>query len=44
MLFTQPAVNAPEFPPNLEWLNTPQPLSLRELRGKIVVLEFWTFC
>jgi hypothetical protein len=44
MLFTQPKVNAPEFPANLEWLNTAQPLSLQALRGKIVLLEFWTFC
>lgn len=24
------------------WLNTSRPLSLRELRGKLVVLDFWT--
>jgi hypothetical protein len=40
----QGKLNAPEFPEGLEWLNTPTPLSLRELRGKIVLLEFWTFC
>ena len=34
---------APEFPP-LQWLNTDKPLSLRELRGKIVLLDFWTYC
>lgn len=37
------AVTAPEFPPDLEWLNTDQPLSLAELRGKIVLLDFWTY-
>ena len=37
-------VRAPEFPPDLEWLNAPHPLTLKELRGKIVLLEFWTFC
>lgn len=37
-------VNAPEFPPQLEWLNTDRRLTLRELRGKIVLLDFWTFC
>lgn len=37
-------VNAPEFPTNLDWLNTTRPLTMRELRGKIVLLEFWTFC
>lgn len=36
-------VNAPDFPEGLDWLNTDQPLSLAELRGKIVVLDFWTF-
>src|SRR5262245_20913250 len=37
-------VNAPDFPPDLDWLGTGRPLSLRDLRGKIVLLEFWTFC
>ncbi len=37
-------INAPEFPPTLEWLNTTRPLTLKELRGKAVLLEFWTFC
>ena len=27
-----------------EWLNTAQPLDLKDLRGKIVVLDFWTYC
>ena len=38
------AVRAVEFPPGLDWLNTDRPLALRDLRGKIVVLDFWTFC
>ena len=37
-------VNAPEFPAGLEWLNTERPLTMRELRGKIVLLDFWTYC
>jgi thiol-disulfide isomerase/thioredoxin len=37
-------VNAPDFPAGMEWLNTDAPLSLRELRGKVVVLDFWTYC
>ena len=38
------AINAPEFPEGLEWLNTSRPLTLREFRGKFVLLDFWTFC
>ena len=37
-------VNAPDFPTNLQWLNTDRPLSLKELRGKVVLLDFWTYC
>jgi DNA-binding beta-propeller fold protein YncE len=37
-------VNAPDFPEGIEWLNTDRPLSLRELRGKVVLLDFWTYC
>lgn len=35
---------APKFPDAMEWLNTSHPLTLESLRGKIVLLEFWTFC
>ncbi len=35
-------VRAPEFPP-LEWLNTDRPLSLADLKGKVVLLDFWTY-
>ena len=37
-------IRAPEFPAELDWLNTDRPVTLRELRGKIVLLDFWTFC
>ena len=37
-------VNAPDFPPGLDWLNAESPVSLRDLRGKIVILDFWTYC
>ena len=36
-------VRAPEFPSG-SWFNVAAPLSLRALRGKIVLLDFWTFC
>jgi hypothetical protein len=42
-MFVQAKINAPEFLPELEWLNTPHPLTLSQLRGKIVLLEFYTF-
>jgi thiol-disulfide isomerase/thioredoxin len=37
------AVNAPEFPSSLEWLNAPSPITLKSLRGKFVLLDFWTY-
>jgi hypothetical protein len=36
-------VRAPDFPPGLDWIGVPGPLRLRDLRGRIVVLDFWTF-
>ncbi|MFN5316200.1 MAG: thioredoxin-like domain-containing protein [Planctomyces sp.] len=27
-----------------EWFNTSQPLALEDLRGKVVLLDFWTYC
>ena len=29
---------------DFEWLNTTKPLMLEDLRGKFVLLDFWTFC
>lgn len=41
---TAPRVRAPELN-GRQWLNTGgRELSLRELRGRIVLLDFWTFC
>ncbi|XP_036029248.1 NHL repeat-containing protein 2 [Onychomys torridus] len=35
----------PEFPEGLEWLNTEEPLSIyKDLCGKVVVLDFFTYC
>jgi len=34
---------APEFQPSGEWFNS-EPLSVTDLRGKVVLLDFWTFC
>ncbi len=37
-------VNAPDFQPGLDWINVERPLSIAGLRGKLVVLDFWTYC
>ena len=35
----------PEFPSSLDWFNTPSPLSFSgNLQGKVVVLDFFTYC
>jgi len=33
----------PRVPPDLDWLNVDAPLTLAALRGKVVVLDFWTY-
>jgi hypothetical protein len=38
---TDATVRAPEFPIDLEWINS-RPLSLADLRGMLVLLDFWT--
>jgi thiol-disulfide isomerase/thioredoxin len=35
---------APSLDGGVEWLNTSGPISLKDLRGKIVLLDFWTYC
>lgn len=39
------AADAPDFPPDLVWLNTDEAAitSLAELRGKVVILMFWSY-
>ena len=37
-------ITAPDFPQDMEWLNAAKPLSMADLRGKIVILDFWTYC
>ncbi|HEX9016392.1 MAG TPA: hypothetical protein VF960_10415 [Chloroflexota bacterium] len=37
-------VNAPDFPKGLDWINTSGPLTMESLRGKLVILDFWTYC
>lgn len=38
-------LSMPEFPEGLEWLNTEAPISVyKDLCGKVVVLDFFTYC
>ncbi len=38
------SITAPELDGCLAWLNTARPLSMKELRGAVVILDFWTYC
>lgn len=37
-------LRAPELEPSVAWLNSARPLRIRELRGHVVILDFWTSC
>lgn len=34
---------APDFVGITKWLNTEKPLSIKELKGKVVLVDFWTY-
>ena len=36
-------IDAPEFPEGLDWINTAEPVTLNSLKGKVVLLDFWTY-
>jgi thiol-disulfide isomerase/thioredoxin/sugar lactone lactonase YvrE len=36
-------IHAPDLTGALDWFNVPAPLSLATLRGKVVLLDFWTY-
>ncbi len=35
---------APDFDGGTGWLNTASPIHIKDLRGKFVLLDFWTYC
>lgn len=39
----QPTVHAPEFRPDLEWVGPTTTPTLASLRGRVVLLDFWTY-
>ena len=41
-MLDQQLVRAPEFPQGARWINS-APLAMRELRGKVVLLDFWDY-
>jgi thiol-disulfide isomerase/thioredoxin/sugar lactone lactonase YvrE len=38
------ARKAPDFDGGVGWFNTDKPIKIAELKGKVVLLDFWTFC
>ena len=37
-------IQAPELVGGVDYLGSKDPIRLKDLRGKIVVLDFWTLC
>lgn len=37
-------IHAPVLEGGIAWLNTDHPITLASLKGKIVLLDFWTYC
>src|SRR5262245_5328593 len=39
-----PRLQPPEFVGGVDWLGVVTPLTLKQLRGKVVLVHFWTLC
>src|SRR3989442_8994008 len=37
-------IHAPDLAGATAWLNVDRPPSIRDLRGQLVILDFWTYC
>jgi len=43
-IMDSPAVRAPDFPDTLDWIHTGgQRRSLADFRGRLLLLDFWTY-
>lgn len=43
LLIAVPAERAPEIRPSDTWINSDGPLTLKSLKGKVVLIDFWAF-
>jgi hypothetical protein len=37
------SVRAPDLPQDALWLNVERPLAPEDLRGRVILLDFWTY-
>jgi hypothetical protein len=38
------SVRAPALPTDVPWLNVVRPLTPEQLLGRVILLDFWTYC